>query len=154
MRRTISSNYNHKLRPAERASGGRTVYDATTHSIRVAVEPNYLDDQSSPEDDYYVWSYRVVIENQSGSTVKLHHRHWRITDAAGKTQEVHGEGVVGEQPVLNPGERFEYTSGAPLQTPSGIMAGIYQMSTDDGTMLDVTIPAFSLDSPFGRRTIN
>ncbi len=130
------------------------MYDATSHSIRVAVESSYLDDQSSPEDDYYVWSYHVVIENKSGSTVRLRHRHWRITDAFGRTQEVRGEGVVGEQPILAPGERFEYTSGAPLPTPSGIMAGIYQMSTDDGTMLDVTIPAFSLDSPFGRRTLN
>lgn len=130
------------------------MYNAISHSIQVHVEPAYLDDQSAPEDDYYVWSYRVVIENQSPNTVRLRHRHWRITDAYGRTQEVHGEGVAGEQPVLAPGEKFEYTSGAPLATPSGIMAGIYQVTTDDGKMLDVTIPAFSLDSPFGRRTLN
>ncbi len=130
------------------------MYDETTHSIRVSVQPAYLDDQSAPEDDYYVWSYKVVIENQSGETIQLRHRHWRITDSMGRTQEVHGEGLVGEQPVLGPGDSFEYTSGAPLSTPSGIMAGIYQATTNEGEMLDIAIPAFSLDSPFGRRTLN
>ncbi len=130
------------------------MYNATTHSIRVSVEPIYLDDQSSPEDDYYVWSYKVIIENASNNTVQVRRRHWQITDAHGRTQEIYGEGVVGEQPVLAPGESFEYTSGAPLSTPSGIMAGIYQMTTADGELLDIAIPAFSLDSPYGRRTVN
>jgi len=130
------------------------MYDAITHSIRVSVEPFYLEDQSAPEEDYYVWSYKVVIENRGGNTVQVRNRHWRIVDALGRTQEVHGEGVVGEQPVLGPGERFEYTSGAPLTTPSGIMGGVYQMSTDEGMLLDVAIPLFSLDSPYASRTVN
>jgi ApaG protein len=130
------------------------MYDATTHSIRVSVEPLYLEDQSAPEDDYYVWSYKVVIENQGGNTVQVRNRLWRIVDSDGRTQEVHGEGVVGEQPVLGPGDRFEYTSGAPLNTPSGIMGGVYQVTTDDGLLLDVTIPPFSLDSPYANRTVN
>ncbi len=130
------------------------MYDTTTHSVRVSVEPSYLEDQSAPEDDYYVWSYKVVIENKGGDTIQLRHRHWRITDGEGRTQEVFGEGLVGEQPVLAPGESFEYTSGAPLSTPSGIMAGIYQATNKQGDMLDIAIPAFSLDSPFARRTMN
>jgi len=132
----------------------RQLYDATTHSIRVSVEPSYLEDQSAPEEDYYVWSYKVIIENHRGNTVQVRNRHWRIVDATGRTQEVHGEGVVGEQPVLGPGDRFEYTSGAPLNTPSGIMGGTYEVTTDDGAFLDVTIPAFSLDSPYTNRTMN
>jgi len=134
--------------------GVSRMYDATTHSIRVSVEPLYLEDQSAPEDDYYVWSYKVVIENQGGNTVQVRNRLWRIVDSDGRTQEVHGEGVVGEQPVLGPGDRFEYTSGAPLNTPSGIMGGVYQVTTDDGLLLDVTIPPFSLDSPYANRTVN
>ncbi len=130
------------------------MYNTTTHSIRVSVEPIYLGDQSAPEDDYYVWSYKVTIENKRKGSVIVRHRHWRITDAQGRTQEVHGEGIVGEQPVLEPGTTFEYTSGAPLTTPSGIMGGIYQMTTEDGELLDITIPSFSLDSPFDRRTLN
>jgi ApaG protein len=130
------------------------MYDQTTHSIRVCVEPFYLEDQSSPEDDYYVWSYKVVIENQGGNTVQVRNRMWRIVDGLGRTQEVHGEGVVGEQPVLGPGDRFEYTSGAPLTTPSGIMGGTYQMTTEEGLLLDVAIPLFSLDSPYANRTVN
>lgn len=130
------------------------MYDATTHSIRVSVEPNYLEDQSAPEDDYYVWSYKVIIENNGGNTVQVCQRHWRIVDAAGRTQDVHGEGVVGEQPILGPGDRFEYVSGAPLNTPSGIMGGSYKVSTEEGILLDVAIPLFSLDSPYGNRTLN
>ncbi len=132
----------------------RHQYDAETHFIRVSVEPSYLEDQSSPEEDYYVWSYKVIIENHGGNTVQLRNRHWRIVDGLGRTQEVHGEGVVGEQPVLGPGDRFEYTSGAPLNTPSGIMGGTYQVSTEEGDLLDVIIPAFSLDSPYASRTVN
>ena len=130
------------------------MYDATTHSIRVSVEPNYLEDQSAPEDNYYVWSYHVVIENKGGNTVQVRHRHWRIIDSTGRTQEVEGEGVMGEQPILGPGDRFEYTSGAPLNAPSAIMGGIYKISTEEGLVLDVAIPHFSLDSPYQHRSIN
>lgn len=123
------------------------MYVRTTHDITVSVNPIYLDDQSSPGDNHYVWAYRVRIENNSDSTVQLKRRHWKITDAYGRIQEVQGAGVVGEQPVLHPGDSYEYTSGTPLPTPSGIMVGRYQMETEGGERFDVDIPAFSLDSP-------
>lgn len=123
------------------------MYCETTHGIRITVRPDYLDDQSSPGENHFVWAYHVRIENQGAITVQLKSRHWKITDALGRLQEVQGPGVVGEQPVLKPGESFEYTSGTPLSTPSGIMAGSYQMQGPDGQVFDVTIPAFSLDSP-------
>jgi ApaG protein len=113
----------------------------------VTVEPTFLEDQSSPDESYYVWAYTVRIENKGGDVVQLRRRRWLITDSQGRVQEVEGEGVVGEQPVLKPGEHFEYTSGAPLATPSGFMEGSYEMRTTRGDTLDVTIPAFSLDSP-------
>jgi ApaG protein len=124
-----------------------TMYSHTSQDIRITVEPYYLDDQSSPSDDHYVWAYHVKIENIGEATVQLINRYWRITDANGQIQEVRGSGVVGEQPVLDPGESFEYTSGTPLGTPSGIMVGTYEMETQNGERFDVEIPAFSLDSP-------
>jgi len=124
-----------------------TMYSHTSQEIRITVEPYYLDDQSSPSDDHYVWAYHVKIENMGEATVQLINRYWRITDANGQIQEVRGSGVVGEQPVLDPGESFEYTSGTPLGTPSGIMVGTYEMETQSGERFDVEIPAFSLDSP-------
>jgi ApaG protein len=130
------------------------MYSATTHSIVITVEPYYLDEESAPRDHRYVWAYKVKIENQGKQTVQLKRRYWRITDAAGRTQEVRGDGVVGEQPVLAPGESFEYTSGTPLTTSSGIMAGRYYMETVDGHGLEVDIPAFSLDSPNERPMIH
>ena len=122
-------------------------YAATTRAITITVAPYYLDEQSEPSEGQFVWAYHVRIENNGGKTVKLMTRHWRITDSLGNVQEVRGDGVIGEQPVLTPGESFEYTSGTPLATPSGIMAGSYRMETDDGKSFDVVIPAFSLDSP-------
>ncbi|HEX4111465.1 MAG TPA: Co2+/Mg2+ efflux protein ApaG [Stellaceae bacterium] len=122
-------------------------YSETTRSITVTVEPTYLEDQSSPAEDRYVWAYHVRIENGGGETVQLRRRHWRITDGMGRTQEVRGPGVVGEQPVLGPGQAFEYTSGTPLNTPSGIMVGSYEMETRQGESFEIAIPAFSLDSP-------
>ena len=123
------------------------MYSETTRSISVTVEPFYLEDQSSPAEDHYVWAYRVRIENRGAETVQLRRRYWRITDSRGQVQEVRGPGVVGEQPVLGPGESFEYTSGTPLPTPSGIMVGTYEMETRAGESFSVQIPAFSLDSP-------
>lgn len=123
------------------------MYTQTTRAITVTVTPIFLEDQSSPSDGHYVWAYRVRIENHGDATVQLKRRHWRITDAMGRMQEVEGEGVVGEQPVLQPGQSFEYTSGTPLPTPSGIMVGAYQMESVDGETFDVSVPAFSLDSP-------
>jgi len=124
------------------------MYDEITRSIRVTVEPIYLDDQSSPSDNHYVWAYQIPIENESADTVQLLHRYWRITDAQGRVQEVRGAGVVGEQPTLRPGESYEYASGTPLPTPSGIMVGSYEMETEQGARFDVAVPAFSLDSPY------
>ena len=122
-------------------------YSATTRQISVSVNPIYLDDQSAPEHSHFVWAYHVVIENRGAETVQLRSRHWRITNARGELREVRGPGVVGEQPRLEPGDAFEYTSGVPLTTPSGIMSGSYQMESEDGDSFDVEIPAFSLDSP-------
>jgi len=124
------------------------MYKETTAGITVTVKPYYLDEQSSPEKSHYVWAYHVRIENNGARTVQLRNRHWKITDSRGRTQEVRGAGVVGEQPVLRPGDSFEYTSGTPLPTPSGIMGGSYQMeASETGERFDVTIPSFSLDSP-------
>jgi len=123
------------------------MYETTTNSIRVTVKPYFLEEQSSPGDSHFVWAYHVRIENAGSETVQLRNRHWQITDATGRMQEVRGPGVVGEQPVLKPGEHFEYTSGTPLATPSGIMVGSYDMERPDGGLFKVRIPAFSLDSP-------
>jgi ApaG protein len=123
------------------------MYSEITRSIKVTVEPFYLEDQSSPAEDHYVWAYHVRIENCGGETVQLRTRYWKITDSRGQVQEVRGPGVVGEQPVLGPGETFEYTSVSPLLAPSGIMVGAYHMETKAGESFAVRIPAFSLDSP-------
>ncbi|MBT5646251.1 Co2+/Mg2+ efflux protein ApaG [bacterium] len=130
------------------------MYSAVTREIRVQVEPVYLDDQSEPDNAQYVWAYRVQIENEGTETVQLLTRYWHITDGMGRVQEVRGAGVVGEQPVLNPGESYEYTSGTPLPTPSGIMKGSYQMSTPSGDKFDIEVPAFSLDCPHEARQLN
>ena len=135
-------------------SGANVTYQQTTREIRVMVNPVYLEEQSSPSDGHYVWAYHVRVENHGEETVQLRNRHWRITDANGQIHEVRGEGVIGEQPVLRPGEAFEYTSGTPLSTPSGIMVGSYQMETKDGVSFDVAIPAFSLDSPYQQRQVH
>jgi ApaG protein len=123
------------------------MYQRTTRSIRITVKPAFLEEQSQPDEGYYVWAYTITIENQSEETVTLKTRYWRITDGKGQVQEVRGAGVVGEQPTLKPGDSFEYTSGAPLPTPSGFMVGSYQMETAQGEPINVEIPAFSLDSP-------
>lgn len=130
------------------------MYQQTTRNISITVEPLYLEDQSSPDENYYVWAYNVKIENAGGETVQLRSRYWRITDARGRIDEVRGPGVVGEQPVLGPGDSFEYTSGTPLPTPSGFMVGTYQMVAENGEEFDVAIPAFSLDCPYEARRLN
>ena len=113
----------------------------------MSVEPTYIEKRSSPHNAQYFWAYRVIIENQGRETVQLLSRHWMITNARGELTEVKGPGVVGEQPVLKPGESFEYTSGAPLDTPSGMMGGAYQMESERGERFDIEIPTFSLDRP-------
>ena len=130
------------------------MYRQTTRSISITVEPTFLEERSSPPENKYVWAYHVRIQNEGPETVQLVTRYWRITDAIGRVQEVRGPGVVGEQPVLKPGDSFEYTSGTPLGTPSGIMVGAYQMETPAGERFDVAVPAFSLDSPHQRVRLN
>jgi len=123
-------------------------YATTTRDVCVSVRSYFLADQSRPDDSHFVWAYRVKIENQGTATVRLMRRTWHITDARGRTQHVHGAGVVGEQPLLEPGQSFEYTSGTPLETPSGFMVGVYHMEVPaSGENFDVAVPAFSLDSP-------
>lgn len=123
------------------------MYEQTTDGVVIRVTPEFRDDQSSPEEQRFVWSYTVEIENTGDRGVRLIARRWTIIDALGRTEEVTGAGVVGEQPRLQPGESFRYTSGAPLPTPSGLMRGAYQMQWDDGVDFEAIIPPFSLDSP-------
>lgn len=130
------------------------MYSEITRSIRVTVRPEYLAQQSQPGERRFVWAYHVRIENEGVETVQLRTRHWQVTDAQGRLQEVRGPGVVGEQPVLRPGDAFEYTSATPLPTPSGFMVGSYGMVTAAGEAFEVRIPAFSLDSPQGRSRPN
>ena len=125
----------------------RTPYIAITRGIVVSVETTYLEADSSPGNSRYLWAYRVTIENQGRETLQLLSRHWMITNARGELTEVKGPGVVGKEPFLEPGESFSYTSGAPLNTPSGMMGGSYQMESDTGERFDIEIPTFSLDRP-------
>jgi ApaG protein len=126
------------------------MYRAVTRQIEVTVKPNFQPERSAPDRQQYFWSYNIVITNSGNETVQLKTRHWIITDGTGHMQNIRGEGVVGEQPILAPGERFEYTSYVPLPTASGSMTGRYQMVTDNGEHFEIDIPAFSLES----RTLN
>jgi ApaG protein len=130
------------------------MYRAVTRNIEVTVTPRFSRERSSPANSYYFWTYTIAITNHGSGTVQLKTRHWRITDALGRLQEVKGPGVVGEEPTLTPGQSFEYTSGVPLPTPSGFMVGSYGMVTPAGEHFDIEIPAFSLDSSYAERTIN
>jgi len=130
------------------------MYERITRGIRVAVKPAYLDDQSDPEDGQFLWSYTVTIENHGTEAVQLLSRYWHITDGDGRTQEVRGPGVVGAQPVLAPGQTFQYTSGCPLPTASGFMTGRYQMRSASGEAFEAEIPAFVLESPHERRQLH
>ncbi|APG83302.1 protein ApaG [Sinorhizobium americanum] len=130
------------------------MYRALTRDIEVTVEPYYLEEQSDPDDSRYVWGYRIVISNHSEIAVRLMTRYWHITDENGQVDEVSGPGVIGEQPLLNPGDTYEYSSGCPLDTPSGVMFGHYSMEAEGGETFNVAIPAFSLDSPGLVRTLN
>ena len=120
---------------------------AITDGIRVRVQSQYLPDQSSPRDDRFVFAYTITISNEGRQTAQLRTRHWIITDARGVIEEVRGDGVVGEQPTLKPGQSFQYTSGCVLTTPIGTMHGSYRFWRDDGTFFDAQIAAFSLASP-------
>ena len=123
------------------------MYSETTQEIKISVDTTFVEEQSEPDDFHFVWAYHIRIENNGSDRVQLRTRYWRITDANGHEQEVRGPGVVGEEPILDPGESYEYSSGCPLSTPSGIMAGSFGMEKADGEQFDVAVPAFSLDSP-------
>lgn len=128
--------------------------NAPRPDIVVDVEPSYLPEESAPDEHRYVWAYRVIISNRGRRAVQLIGRNWEIIDATGHHRSVTGLGVVGQQPIIEPGQAFEYTSGCPLSTPSGIMSGSYHMVDDAGVAFEVEIPAFSLDMPEARRTLN
>jgi ApaG protein len=130
------------------------MFEEITRDIRVAVEPSFLEDQSEPGAGRFVWAYRVTIENLGRETVQLISRYWRITDSRGQTREVRGPGVVGEQPTIGPGESFQYSSGTPLDTPSGFMTGSYSMRSAAGENFEIVIPLFVLDSPYQARQVH
>lgn len=129
-------------------------YEAETDGVIVRVRPMFIDEESSPEDDKFLWAYQIEIENRGQQTLQLMTRYWQITDSDGRIQEVRGEGVVGKQPVLRPGGTFEYTSGCPLTTPSGMMQGAYQFENDEGNFFEAKIPLFALDSPYDEHLPN
>jgi ApaG protein len=129
-------------------------YEEITRDIKIAVEPDFLEDQSEPDENRYLWSYRVTIENKSKIAVQLLSRYWRITDARGRIREIRGEGVIGEQPVIAPGRAYEYTSGAPLETASGFMTGTYHKRASTGESFEVGIPMFALESPYEPRRMH
>jgi len=130
------------------------MYRAVTYDIEVTAEPEFLVDESDPQQGRWFWAYTISIANLGREAVQLINRHWRITDGHGRLHEVRGTGVVGEQPVIKPGETFRYTSGCPLETPQGIMVGDYQMQRPAGEMIRVAIPAFSLDSQMINRVLH
>jgi ApaG protein len=140
----------------KRAVQSRTgaMYQATTFGITVTVSPAFLDERSAPDEGRWLFAYTVEIVNRSSETVQLRSRYWHITDGFGRVEEVRGPGVVGEQPVLGPGDSFTYTSGCPLGTPSGIMHGQFYMEYEDGREFSIAVPAFSLDVPAGERVLN
>ena len=142
------------LTPREAGNIPVGMYSETTRAIQVTVEPSFVEAESSPEEGHYFWAYKIEISNLGEEIVRLRSRHWRITDANGRIEEVRGAGVVGKQPVLKPGESFAYTSGCPLSTSSGIMVGTYQMQSENGELFSIAIPAFSLDLPDAPRTMN
>jgi len=129
-------------------------YVSSTNDIHITVWPEYLDSKSSVIGDLFIWAYHIRIDNKSLENIKLVNRYWRITDEKGIVQEVNGEGVVGEKPLISPNSFFEYSSGVHLRYPSGIMSGHYQMQKTNGEVFDLTIPTFSLDVPNIKAVVN
>jgi len=129
-------------------------YEEITRMVKVQVKPVFLETESNPAKNKYIWAYQITILNEGHETVQLINRYWRITDGRGRIQEVRGAGVVGEQPILAPNESFDYTSGVPLETASGFMGGSFEMISSAGEHLDVIVPTFSLDSPYDVRVLN
>jgi len=130
------------------------MYEQETSGVMVRVEPQFLPEESSPDEGRYVWAYTIEIENRSPESVQLVSRFWKITDENGLTQEVRGAGVIGQQPTIPPGESFRYTSAAPLAAPSGVMSGAYSMQRENGEAFDIAVPLFALDSPHVSRLAN
>ena len=130
------------------------MYEEITEKIKITVKPEFLEEHSAPEEKRFIWAYHVKIENVGSETVQLLSRSWKITDSLGRMQEVTGAGVVGEKPIITPGNSFEYTSGTPLKTPSGFMMGFYKMEKKNGYSFNVSIPTFSLDSPHETGVVN
>lgn len=130
------------------------MFEQKTGDVIVRVEPDFLPEQSSPSEGRFIWAYTVEIENQSDTDLQVMERFWKIADSHGMVHEVRGEGVVGEKPVVKPGETFRYTSGAPLSAPSGMMLGTYSLQSPNGEQFAVDIPAFALDSPLGSRIVH
>lgn len=130
------------------------MYQKTTQNVSVTVEPIFLKEGSKPEEKIFLWAYHVKVENQRNETIQLCHRYWHITDSLGGVQEIKGVGVIGEQPLIPAGETYQYASGATLSTPSGIMMGSYEIETALGERLMVDVPAFSLDSPYQKISLN
>jgi ApaG protein len=137
-----------------RAPTASPVYVAETDGVTVRVMPDFLPEQSSPARGRFVWAYTVEIENRGTREFQLISRRWDITDGLGRTETVRGQGVVGEQPSLKPGEAYRYASACPLPTPSGLMGGAYQMLSAEGELFEVAIPTFSLDLPEAMRALN
>lgn len=130
------------------------MYTKTTQGVTVSVKSYFLEDQSSPDDNHYVWAYKINIDNKGSEILKLNHRTWIIIDGNGRIMQIQGDGVVGETPTIKPGETYEYTSGTPLKTTSGIMQGYYSMTGSSGNNVKVDIPTFSLDSPYDLKKIH
>ena len=130
------------------------MFKETTYGVTVTVMPVYIDERSNPQNSEYFWAYRVAIENNSVRTLQLMTRYWYITDSNGRIDEVRGDGVIGEQPFIENGQEYSYPSGCPLTAPSGIMVGHYTMQNDQGSQLEIAIPAFSLDLPDLSPSIN
>ena len=129
-------------------------YSEITQNIRVSVYTNYLEDQSEPDKNLWLWSYHILIENYNDINVQLMNRYWKITDSTGYIQEVQGEGVIGKQPNINPNNYFEYSSGTPLRVSSGFMTGNYEMKWENNKYFKINIPTFSLDVPSSNKIIN
>jgi ApaG protein len=123
------------------------MYEQETSGMVVRVAPQFLPEESAPDEGRFVWAYTIEIENRSTDSVQLLSRFWRITDENGLTQEVRGPGVIGQQPIIGPGQSVRYTSAAPLAAPSGVMGGAYSMQRENGEAFDVAVPLFALDSP-------
>jgi len=128
-------------------------YQQTTDGVTISAQPMFMDDESDPEGHHFLWAYTIRIDNDRGENIELLTRHWRIIDGRGQSEHVNGDGVVGERPVIRPGESFEYTSCCPLKTASGLMDGSYEFATAEGRER-IPVPRFSLDSPYGEMIIN